>query len=149
MKKCILLVFAALLSVQLMAQRVPSDKNAAISAGVLMGGGGLVGADFEFMPAEHFSFELGAGLPSFGAGLNYHFKPYINSSMLSVVYWHQGFGQSYTQSLVGPVYTYRAPKIFQCQIGFGFKVENGPAATQDLINTDFMLLYSIGVYFPL
>ena len=149
MKKFLLLFFAALISVQVMAQRVPSEKKTTISAGVLMGGAGIVGANFEYMPAKHFSFDIEAGLISFGAGLNYHFKPFINSSMLSVVYWHQGIGNSYVQSMAGPVFTYRAPKIFQCQLGFGFKIGNGPAASQELINTDFMLLYRIGVYFPL
>lgn len=147
MKKLLLLFIAALISVQVMAQRVPSEKKTTISAGVLMGGGGIVGANFEYMPAKHFSFDVEAGLVSFGAGLNYHFKPYINSSMLSVVYWHQGVGDSYVQSVVGPVFTYRAPKVFQFQAGFGFKAGEGPNAIED--GPDFMLLYSIGVYFPL
>ena len=146
MKKYLLLVFATLFSVQLMAQCEPSDKKAAISAGVLMGGGGIVGANFEYMPTNHFSFDLDAGIVSFGASLNYHFKPYINSSMLSVVYWHQGIGSSYVQSMAGPVFTYRAPKVFQFQVGFGYKVGEGPNAIED--GADFMLLYSIGVYFP-
>lgn len=146
MKKLLLLFIAALISVQVMAQRVPSEKKTTISAGVMMGGGGIVGANFEYMPAKHFSFDIEAGLVSFGAGLNYHFKPFINSSMLSVVYWHQGIGSSYVQSMAGPVFTYRAPKVFQFQVGFGYKVGEGPNAIED--GADFMLLYSIGVYFP-
>lgn len=149
MKKFILIVLVALFSVQLMAQRVPSEKKMSISAGVLQGGGGLVGADFEYLFSKHFSVQAGAGLLSCGAAVNFHFKPYINSSMLSLSYWHQGFGNAHTQSVVGPVYTFRAPKVFQFQIGMGYRVDEGPALNPDYSNTKFMLLYSIGVYFPI
>ena len=98
MKKFVLIVLVALFSVQLMAQRVPSEKKMSISAGVLQGGGGLVGADFEFMLGNHFSAQAGIGFTSFGAGINYHFKPFINSSMISLLYWHQGIGNTYTQA---------------------------------------------------
>ena len=149
MKKYVLIVLVALFSVQLMAQRVPSEKKMSISAGVLQGGGGLVGADFEFMLGNHLSVQAGAGLFSCGAAVNYHFKPFINSSMLSLTYWHQGFGNAHTQSVVGPVYTFRAPKVFQFQIGMGYRVDEGPALNPDYSKTKFMLLYSIGVYFPI
>ena len=149
MKKFVLIVLVALFSVQLMAQRVPNEKKMSISAGVLKGGGGLVGADFEYLFSKHFSVQAGAGLFSCGAAVNYHFKPFINSSMLSLTYWHQGFGNAHTQSVVGPVYTFRAPKVFQFQIGMGYRVDKGPALNPDYSNTKFMLLYSIGVYFPI
>ena len=149
MKKLVLIVLVAMFSVQLMAQRVPSEKKMSISAGVLQGGGGLVGADLEYLFSKHFSVQAGAGLFSCGAAVNYHFKPFINSSMLSLSYWHQGFGNAHTQSVVGPVYTFRAPKVFQFQIGMGYRVDKGPALNPDYSNTKFMLLYSIGVYFPI
>lgn len=89
------------------------------------------------------------GLTSFGGGINYHFKPYINSSMISLMYWHQGLGNTYTQAVVGPVYTFRAPKVFQFQIGLGARVGEGPALPEANKDVPMMLLYSIGVYFPL
>ena len=149
MKKFVLIVLVALFSVQLMAQRVPSEKKMSISAGFLQGGGGLVGADLEYLFSKHFSVQAGAGLFSCGAAVNYHFKPFINSSMLSLTYWHQGFGNAHTQSVVGPVYTFRAPKVFQFQIGMGYRVNKGPALNPDYSKTNIMLLYSIGVYFPI
>ena len=149
MKKLVLIVLVALFSVQLMAQRVPSEKKMSISAGFLQGGGGLVGADLEYLFSDHFSVQAGAGLISCGAAINYHFKPFINSSMLSLSYWHQGFGDAYTQSVVGPVYTFRAPKVFQFQIGMGYRVNEGPSLPEANKKVPVMLLYSIGVYFPL
>lgn len=149
MKKYLLIALLAVFSVQAMAQREPSPKKCAISAGVLQGGGGLVGADFEVMISDRFSAQAGAGLLSFGAGINYHFKPFINSSMISLVYWHQGIGNSHTIGWAGPVYTFRAPKVFQFQIGMGYKTDYGPAATSEMQELPVGLLYSIGVYFPL
>ena len=149
MKKIVLIVLVALFSVQLMAQRVPSEKKMSISAGVLQGGGGLVGADFEFMLGNHLSVQAGAGLFSCGAAINYHFKPFINSSMLSLSFWHQGFGEAHTQSVVSPVYTFRAPKVFQFQIGMGYRVDEGPNLPEANKRAPVMLLYSIGVYFPI
>ena len=149
MKKFVLIVLVALFSVQLMAQRVPSEKKMSISAGFLQGGGGLVGADLEYLFSDHFSVQAGAGLFSCGAAINYHFKPFINSSMLSLSYWHQGFGDTHTQSVVGPVYTFRAPKVFQFQIGMGYRVHEGPNLPEANKKVPVMLLYSIGVYFPI
>lgn len=149
MKKVLFVLLAIMLAMPMMAQRVPSPKKSSISAGFMQGGGGLVGVDFEHMLGNHFSAQVGAGFVSFGAAINYHFKPFINSSMVSLGYYHQGVGNSYAASWLGPVYTFRAPKIFQFQIGFGFKVGEGPAASADLMKTSMTLLYSIGVYFPI
>jgi hypothetical protein len=150
MKKYLLVAFLlAAFSVGAMAQREPSPKKCAISAGVLQGGGGLVGVDFEAMIGCHFSAQAGVGLLSLGVGVNYHFKPFINSSMVSLVYWHQGLGDSHTVGWVGPVYTFRAPKVFQFQIGMGYKANYGPAATSEMRKAPVGLMYSIGVYFPI
>lgn len=149
MKKYLIIALLAVFCVQGMAQREPNPKKCAISAGVLHGGGGLVGAEFEYMFSNHFSAQAGVGLLSFGASVNYHFKPFINSSMVSLVYWHQGLGDSHTVGWVGPVYTFRAPKVFQFQIGMGYKANYGPAATSEMRNLPVGLLYSIGVYFPI
>lgn len=150
MKKVLLIALLALFSVQAMADRIPNPRRTSISAGFMQGGGGLLGVDFEFMLNKHVSATAGVGFISCGASLNYHFKPYINSSMISVVYWNQGImGESFSQAMVGPVFTYRAPKVFQFQIGAGARVAKGPALNSSYADVPFMLLYSIGVYFPL
>lgn len=149
MKKFLLIALLSVFVIQVSAQRVPSEKRMSIAAGLLQGGGGIVGADFEFMFSNHFSAQAGMGLTSFGAGINYHFKPFINSSMISLMYWHQGIGNTYTQAVLGPVYTFRAPKVFQFQIGLGARVGEGPNLPAENKDVPMMLLYSIGVYFPL
>ena len=150
MKKVLFIVLLCIFTIQLSAQqRVPSEKKMSIAAGVLQGGGGLVGVDWELLLADHLSAQVGAGLFSFGGGNSYHFKPYINSSMISVLFWHQGFGEKYMQTVVGPVFTYRAPKVFQCQIGVGYRLFGGVNLPQEYWNVPVMLMYSIGVYFPL
>lgn len=162
MKKFLLVVMMALLAIPVLSQedgsqtvvkqkkgRVPSEKQAAISAGVLQGGGGLIGVDFEYLLGEHVSAQAGIGLISFGAAVNYHFKPFINSSMVSLAYFHQGILDSYTVSWIGPLYTFRAPKVFQFQVGFGYAIDYGPGATEQNKKYPASLLYSIGVYFPI
>lgn len=151
MKK-VLFVFACLvlLHFRLMAQESnpPEDSKFAVTVGVLNGGGSLVGADFELMAGPRVGLQIGAGLVGLGAGINYHLKPGIRSSMLSLQYWHQGVGDSYTQSLIGPSYVYRAKKLLTAQIGFGFALEEGPNWPADKDQPPAMLMYSIGIYFP-
>ena len=157
MKKLLFFVLAVMLSVPVLSQsvvqekkgRVPSEKKAVISTGLLQGGGGLVGIDFEYLIGQHFSAQAGIGVVSFGGALNYHFKPYINSSMISLVYMHQGVGNSYVASWLGPMYTFRAPKIFQVSGGFVLKVGDGPNTIANLRVANAGLMFSIGVYFPI
>ncbi len=170
MKKIFLIAMMALLAIPAFAQepeskpaqetesqtvvkqkkgRVPSEKKCAIEVGFLNGGGGLVGVDFEYLIVSHLSVQGGVGLTSFGGAINYHFKPFINSSMISLVYMHQGVGNSYTASWLGPMYTFRAPKIFQVSGGLGLKVGDGPAATTESKKSSASLLFTIGVYFPI
>lgn len=162
MKKILFVVMMALLAIPVVAQegesqtvvnqkkgRVPNEKKCAIEVGFLNGGGGLVGVDFEYLIANHLSVQAGMGAISFGGAINYHFKPYINSSMISLVYMHQGVGNSYTASWLGPMYTFRAPKIFQVSGGLGLKVGDGPGATSESLKSSASLLFTIGVYFPI
>ena len=157
MKKLLLIVMMALMAIPVLAQegesvvkqkkgRVPSEKKCAIEVGFLNGGGGIVGVDFEYLFVDHLSVQAGIGAVSFGGAINYHFKPYINSSMISLVYMHQGVGNSYSASWLGPMYTFRAPKVFQASAGYGLCVGKGPAATADYVGS---LLFTIGVYFPI
>ena len=131
------------------------EERTSINVGVLMGGGGLIGADLEFLLGKRVGMQIGGGLGSVGAGINYHFKPYINSQFVSVVYWHQGFGNNHYASYLGPVYTFRAKKILQFGIGFGTVLSKGAGwerAWENKTNEptgNIALLYNIGLFFPL
>ena len=125
-----------------------SDKKNAITIGILEGGGSLVGADLETLLGSQFGVQIGAGLVGFGAGLDVHLHSSIRSSFISFQYWHQGFGSSYTQSVVGPSFVYRGKKWFTFQIGFGFPVGRGPALPVDTKQSPVMLTYAIGAYIP-
>src|ERR1043166_133989 len=81
-------------------------ENSALTVGILQGGGGIVGWDYELKPLGHLGFQLGAGIFSYGAGITFHFKDEISSSFLSLVYWHQGFGNTFAENLLGPTFVY-------------------------------------------
>jgi hypothetical protein len=123
-----------------------SPSKVAINAGILMGGGSLIGGDLEYLPSSRIGLQAGVGISSFGLALNYHLADRINSSFITLQYYHQGFGSSHFASYLGPMFVFRAKKVFQAGIGFGAVVDKG--ATFNL-NTSFVLLYNIGVYFPL
>ncbi len=117
-------------------------------AGILQGGGSLVGADFEIFVSRQLGIQVGAGFTGYGAGVNYHLKPSIRSSFVSLQYWHQGIADSFAQSAVGPNFVYRAKKWFTCQLGLGLPLAEGPALPDDFEQPPVMLLYSIGAYLP-
>lgn len=123
-------------------------NRAAVNLGVLMGGGSLIGADFEYMPASRLGIQAGMGISSFGFGLNYHLKDRINSSFVTVQYWNQGFGDNHYASYIGPMFVFRAKKIFQAGIGLAAILNKGPQFKADS-DVNAALLYNIGVYFPL
>ncbi len=124
------------------------EEKAAITIGVLQGGGGLVGGDFEVLLTNQLGIQFGAGIFSFGGGINYHFKPSIRSSFISFQYWHQGIGEGFAQSAIGPSFVYRGKRWFTFQIGIGKTLEKGPAYPKNMEQTPVMLLYSMGIYFP-
>lgn len=157
MKKVLFLIIISAIMVTMNAQSVqpeptfePQDEGrASLSVGILHGGGGIVGADFEALLSDRIGLQLGAGLLSYSLGLNYHFKPGIRSSFLSFAYWHQGLGDSFIQSMVGPGYVFRGKKWFTAQIGLGYILERGPAYPEDMEKPPVILTYSIGAYFVL
>jgi hypothetical protein len=124
------------------------DFENAVTIGFLQGGGSLIGCDYEMMFSKYASFQAGAGIIGFGLGINRHFKPTIRSSFLSLQYWHQGFANTYTQSLIGPNYVFRAKKVFTFQIGLGYPVGKGRAWPKDKTQPPIMLTYAIGGYIP-
>lgn len=148
----ILISFFLILGVQLIAQtdvNARAEKRSSLTVGVLQGGGSLVGADFETLISKKVGIQIGAGFIGYGAALNYHFKPSIRSSYLSLMYWHQGAGAAYTQSIIGPNLVFRGKRWFTAQIGLGFTVGKGPAFPSSITQPPMMLMYSIGAYFPL
>ena len=125
-----------------------TDFKNSITIGFLEGGGSLIGMDLELLLSDRFGIQAGAGFVGFGGGINIHFKPSIRSSFISLQYWHQGFKDSYTQSLIGPNFVFRAKKLLTAQLGLGFLLESGPAWPEDVESTPIMLTYAIGLYFP-
>lgn len=119
------------------------EKRNSITIGILQGGGSLVGADLEFLLTDRFGFQVGSGLVGFGGGLNFHFKPSIRSSFISLQYWNQGIGNSFAQNVIGPNFVYRGKKWFTAQIGLGVPLEKGPAMPDDFEQPLVMLMYSI------
>jgi len=130
------------------------EARTSLNVGLLMGGGGLLGADFEFLVSKRVGLQLGGGIGSMSFGVNYHLKPCINSSFVSVQYWRQGFGDNYYASYLGPMFVFRAKKIFQIGIGLGTILSTGPGWDRAWENkteptSSVALLYNIGVFFPL
>ncbi|MGZ5242944.1 MAG: hypothetical protein ACXWEY_16355 [Bacteroidia bacterium] len=143
----LLLFFTSLQAQKIENYDVPEKtETTCVTIGIFQGGGSLVGVDIEFLIANRFGIQGGAGFLGYGAGLNYHFKPELRSSFLSLVYWHQGVGNTYTQSIVGPTIVYRSKKWFTAQFGIGQRVGEGPALPESIKDTKVMLLYSIGAY---
>ena len=129
---------------------VGREERTSINAGVFMGGGGLIGGDLEFLVGKRVGLQIGAGFPSIGFGLNYHLKPYINSSFVSLQYSHIGFGESRIGATLGPMFTFRAKKILQAGIGYGAVVSKGPLWAEAYDEKVSMLFHvNIGLYFPL
>ncbi|MDR1371959.1 MAG: hypothetical protein LBJ17_02370 [Dysgonamonadaceae bacterium] len=130
----------------------PEIKNTSITAGLMMGGGSLIGVDFEYLPIQNrIGFQIGAGISSYGAGINYHLKEGANSSFVSFQYYHQGFGDNYYASWLGPMFCIRFMRLFQLSIGTGALIEKGPQWTVSLDEkqqkTTASLLFNIGLYF--
>lgn len=123
-------------------------SNTALTIGLLEGGGSLIGVDCEFLVYKNIGFQLGIGAVGYGAGLNIHFKPTTQSSFISFMYWHQGLGDSFTQSSFGPAYIFRARKLFTAQIGIAKTLEKGPGYPEDMDFPPVMLTYAIGIYLP-
>ena len=126
-----------------------SDEKSIVTLGVLQGGGSLVGADFEFLVGEKLGLQIGAGLVGFGAAVNYHLKPSIRSSFISLSYWHQGVGEGTSQELFGPSFVFRGKKWFTFNVGLAYALSKGPAWPDDTQQSPVQLTYGVGVYLPL
>ena len=130
-----------------------ADKNA-VTIGVLQGGGSLIGVDYERLIAGPVGFQIGAGIIGLGTGINFHFRPTVRSSFVSLVLWNQGlFGERLTARVLGATYVYRGRKWFTAQIGAGYVLKRSESSEDYLRSvfgtepTSVILLYSIGGYF--
>jgi hypothetical protein len=128
---------------------LPSGDISCITIGFLEGGGCLVGVDMEFKLSNHLAIQGGAGYIGFGGGLNFHLKPSIRSSFISLQYWHQGVHDSHTFSSLGPNFVFRARKWITAQLGMGFTLTQGPAWPGYQEFVPIILTYAVGIYFPL
>jgi hypothetical protein len=125
------------------------EERTSINFGLMMGGG-LIGGDLEFLLGKRIGLQVGAGLFGMDASFNYHFKPYINSSFVSLQYMQVGFGESNVAATFGPMFNFRAKKIFQAGIGWGAVVSKGPLWAEAYKQEVSMLLnFNVGLYFPL
>ncbi|MDA9898270.1 hypothetical protein N9D69_01720 [Flavobacteriales bacterium] len=128
---------------------IPKSTNK-ITIGLLQGGGSLVGLDFEQLITENIGISVGAGFLAYGVSIHYHIKPSITSSSLAINYMHQGIGDSYVQSIVGPSYVIRISKQFSGQIGMGGIVDKGPQFKEVYENKtepNVLFIFSLGMYF--
>lgn len=152
MKTQLILCIALCLCLNSQAQKFKEEPNAQhksmLTVGFLNGGGSLIGADLEYMLTKRVGMQVGGGLIGFGGGINYHLQPAIQSSFVSLQYWHQGVGPTHSMSLLGPSYVYRSKKWFTCQLGFGVVMDRGKAMPEVLKNTTTMFTYSIGAMLP-
>ena len=131
-------------------------KNLCLTVGILQGGGSLLGVDIDVKILKQLSIQGGLGLTSFGGALNYHLKPGIKSSCISLSYWHQGFEPYYIQSILGPTYVYRGRKGFTSQFGIGKVLElsslgrdNYKKLSPNSPPPSVILIYSLGWCFAL
>jgi hypothetical protein len=78
-----------------------------LTVGILQGGGSFIGADIEAHIYKRFGLQAGAGFLGYGGGINIHLKPELNSSFVSLTYFHQGADDLTIQSVLGPTFVFR------------------------------------------
>ncbi len=122
------------------------ENRTAITLGIFQGGGSLVGADLEVLLTPRLGIQGGAGLFGYGGALTFHLRPEIRSSMIAATYWHQGFGEGFTQDALGASFIYRGKKWFTAQLGLAATLNEGPAWPDGVEHPPVILLYSVGVY---
>ena len=158
------------MSTTLLSQELSNTKNNSFSFGLGMGGGSFAGFDIELMTSRFIGIQAGLGYSPFGEGLtmrygetlalfsfgpglsadgslNFHLKPDIRSSYVSVHFWYR-FGDHsedgyFVESIVGASYVYRSPKWFTMQAGLGTPVSRHYEGDPKLF-----LLFSVGAYLP-
>ncbi len=148
--KLFLIVIAVVISTSLLCQsedtKEQDEDRSGITIGILQGGGSLIGADVEVLITDRFGVQLGGGFLGYGGGLNYHFKPRLKSSFISLQYWNQGIGENFAQNVIGVNYVHRSEGWLTFQIGLGVPLSKGPALDDDFNQPPVMLMYSAGFF---
>lgn len=143
---CLTIFAASSILAQTELSEEPIERKA-FTVGILNGGGSLIGFDLEILFTKRVGIQAGVGVLGYGAGINYHLKPSIRSSFISLQYWHQGMNESFTQDLIGPSFVYRGKYWITGQLGLGVPLSKGAAFPEDKEQPPIMLTYSIGLYF--
>jgi hypothetical protein len=128
---------------------IPISSNK-LTLGFFQDGGSLIGFDFEQLVTENIGLSVVAGFLGFGASIHYHLKPAVNSSSIAFNYLHQGIGDTYFQSAIGPSYVIKISKLFSGQLGMAEIIDKGPnfyEFYEEGKEPEIMLIYSLGVYF--
>jgi hypothetical protein len=124
---------------------ISSNAKAAFSAGFYQGGGSIIGIDLEALFLKRLGVQVGGGFGGFGAGVNFHLKPRINSTSLSIQYWNR---INYAKYL-GPTIIYRGRSWLTAQLGVAKIFDKNPDLEEEFSDDKYAILYSIGAYFPL
>ena len=130
-------------------EKTKSENELGLTVGFLQGGGSLIGADLEMLFPNSIGIQFGLGIAGYGCAFNVHLKKTIRSSFLSLQYLHQGIGDSFSQSLIGPAFVYRGNKWLTAQLGFGIVQNRGSAYPVKNNYSPLMLTYAFGAYLPL
>ena len=129
------------------SDKAPATKsNTAMTIG-LGQGVSVLGISLEILTTDRIGVQAGGGLGGFDVGLNFHLRPGIRSSYLSLQYLNTvGIAQC-----VGPFYVYRGKRWFTAAVGVGFILNKGINYPTDAAynNINSSLFLSIGGYFPL
>ena len=121
------------------------EKGIFATVGHHYAGATVAGLELEFAISRIGVFG-GAGVYGLGGGVNIHVKPDPLSSYVSCLFWKNGIGDTYRQSVVGASYNYRGTRWLSMQIGLGKIVDRGSEFNN--FSNDFLLLYSIGAFVP-
>jgi hypothetical protein len=132
------------------SNQIKREEKQTITIGLFAGGGGIVGVEFETLITDRIGFQIGMGLPSLQAAMNFHFKDNIRSSFISLQYNNIGFlGDNLLVNTIGPAYVYRGSKWFMLSAGIGAAIEYGKAFPTGLEKSPLLISFSIGGYIPI
>ena len=125
-----------------------NGKTSIATVGILQGGGGIIGVDYESMINNKWGVSVGLGAPSFGASVHYHFEPSIASNSIALTYWNQGFESSNSVTYLGITHVWRMKSGWSAQLGISTILHMGEESKLKKMgldqDVDYALLYSIG-----
>ena len=123
-----------------------NQEKTAITVGIL-NGGGLLGAEVETLITSRIGAHVGVGFIGFCAGLDYHFRPTVNSSSITLQLRNQGIGEIHTDTSLGLGLTLRKYHI-ALQIGAAYKLKQGPNTIDNWNTSTIIPQISLGYFSP-